>query len=310
MTRHITYLYPALLPAIVGAFTPSRQLHQSSSSGLNYQTFPADRQSDPANPSNAPNAVLKPEWVPMELISILASDKSMNVEDFISLYVDGEVYTSCDDEGDELHECDFFGMYLGPTKWLHLTSEAHNCIDQIHFKIWQDVWANPHSSVDVADKVSKKVLGYCKDVLQTQHQIATTPTKPLIKIKVIPASFGLEAFEDAIWEATQELLASSLSNDVADCDVQEAMTSFVVASPDLSDPILTEHGCKNCSPQAEFACDSFEAFVDTLHAKLETISRLESVSLNDVITVQAFHPLWDGKFPYPCVAVSIEQKAS
>lgn len=37
----------------------------------------------------------------------------MDVEEFITQYVDGEVYTSCDDEGDELHECDFFGMYLG-----------------------------------------------------------------------------------------------------------------------------------------------------------------------------------------------------
>jgi hypothetical protein len=49
----------------------------------------------------------------MELISILASEKSMDVEEFIIKNVDGEVYTSCDDDGDELHECDFFGMYLG-----------------------------------------------------------------------------------------------------------------------------------------------------------------------------------------------------
>jgi hypothetical protein len=50
-------------------------------------------------------------------------------------------------------------LFAGPTKWLHLTPAAHDNIDQIHFKIWQDVWKNPHSSVDVADQVSKKVLG-------------------------------------------------------------------------------------------------------------------------------------------------------
>ena len=107
MASH-TLLYLIILPAIIGAFTPSRQWHINS--GLNYQTFPTDSQPDPANSSNT---ALKPEWVPMELISILASETSMNVEDFISIYVDGEVYTSCDDEGDDLHECDFFGMYLG-----------------------------------------------------------------------------------------------------------------------------------------------------------------------------------------------------
>lgn len=47
---------------------------------------------------------------------------------------------------------------LGPTKWLHLTPSAHESVDQIHFTIWKDVWKNPHSSVDVADRVSKEVM--------------------------------------------------------------------------------------------------------------------------------------------------------
>lgn len=46
----------------------------------------------------------------------------------------------------------------GPTKWFHLTPAAHHQVDQIHFKIWQDAWENPHSSIDVADRVAKKVL--------------------------------------------------------------------------------------------------------------------------------------------------------
>jgi hypothetical protein len=109
----------------------------------------------------------------------------------------------------------------------------------------------------------------------------------------------LEGFEDAIWEATQELLSST---DEASADAQ-AMT-FVVASPDFSDPILAEHNCKTSSPQAEFASDSFKLFVDTLQDKLEMISELEDLPFDDAVSFRSFHPLWDEKFPYPCVAVS------
>lgn len=135
-----------------------------------------------------------------------------------------------------------------------------------------------------------------------------TSSKQAIRIKVIPASFGLEGFEDAVWEATQELLPYSLNGDTSTATSTQAMT-FVVASPDLSDPILTEEDCKSSSPQAEFASDSFQGFADTLQDKLIMFSKLEGVPLEEAVKVRAFHPMWDGKFPYPCVVVGVEGDA-
>jgi hypothetical protein len=234
----------------------------------------------------------------MELIELLASEQEMLTTEFVKAYVDGEAYTSCDDEGDGLHECDFFGQYLGPTKWLHLTPIAHESIDQVHFTIWQDTWKNPHASVDVADRVSREVLSYYNKYLQPKH---STSTEPKIRIKVIPASFGLEVFEDVVWEAVQEILPSyPLSHN----NVSANAITIVVASPDLSDPILNERkGCKTASPQAEFACDSFQSFAGVLQGKLEMLSKVDDVLTKDDLAIKAFHPIWREKSPYPCVAI-------
>lgn len=147
---------------------------------------------------------------------------------------------------------------------------------------------------------------YYNEAMQPEKQRVASSNQT-IRMKVIPASFGLEGFEDAIWEATQETLLSSLPNDVTPKDPKEAIT-FVVAAPDLSDPILTEQNCKDSSPQAEFASDSFKAFADTLQDKLEMFSELEDMPLDDALTVETFHPLWGGKFPYPCVAVATKER--
>eukprot|EP01083_Nonionella_stella_P195853 721048_1 len=108
---------------------------------------------------------IKPNWVPVELAELAAEDLQMTNEDFVQIYADIEAYTSCDDEGDDFHECDFFNNYLGPTKWLHLTPEAHRFIDEMHFCIWKDVWSHPHAAVDVADTVSKDVLRHYKEFM-------------------------------------------------------------------------------------------------------------------------------------------------
>ena len=96
----------------------------------------------------------------MELVELASEDLQMSHEEFIQHYADIEAYTSCDDEGDDFHECDFFKHYLGPTKWVHLTPEAKQEINDLHFSIWQDVWMYPHEAVDIADKVSKECLRY------------------------------------------------------------------------------------------------------------------------------------------------------
>eukprot|EP00571_Detonula_confervacea_P009416 CAMPEP_0172327102 /NCGR_PEP_ID=MMETSP1058-20130122/58632_1 /TAXON_ID=83371 /ORGANISM="Detonula confervacea, Strain CCMP 353" /LENGTH=305 /DNA_ID=CAMNT_0013044053 /DNA_START=383 /DNA_END=1301 /DNA_ORIENTATION=- len=270
-----------------------------------------------------------PHWVPMELVEIASEDLQINPKEFVQTYADIEAYTSCDDEGDDFHECDFFNNYLGPTKWLHLTPKAQQSIDEIHFRIWKDVWSHPRGAVDVADKVSKECLRYYKEFMlepRTSSSIECPVDKPLIRIKVVPASFGLEGFEDAVWEATDDLMQRSAvepsgteqhsSGEEYYC---KAIT-FVVAAPDLfTDPTLLEGN----SPQAEFEPDSFHEFASTLREKLVMFSKMEGVSLlDDDIQLTSFHPLWKmsdsdsgggvelggrkacTSFPYPCVAVS------
>ena len=144
-----------------------------------------------------------------------------------------------------------------------------------------------------------------------------------------PASFGLEGFEDAVWEATEDLLAISPtiknhapedhSNSVDDDedDYCKAIT-FVVAAPDLfTDPALLEGVPRALSPQAEFEPDKFQAFSSTLRGKIAMFSQVEGMPLNDTIELEAFHPLYrsDMKlrtssrpFPYPCISVSTKTK--
>jgi hypothetical protein len=105
-------LLPLLLPTLY-AFTPNHNSPRTTTK-LHYQTFDT-------NGGGASTA--KPAWVPMELIEILASDCEIPLGEFVTRYVDGEAYTSCDDEGDELHECDFFGQYLGTCLFLLIRLE-------------------------------------------------------------------------------------------------------------------------------------------------------------------------------------------
>jgi len=276
--------------------------------------------------SDAIDAV-KPRWVPWELAELAAEDMQISQEEFVKTFADVEAYTSCDDEADDFHECDFFGQYLGPTKWLHLTPEARASIDDIHFSIWRDVWSRPHGAVDLADKVSNECLRYYNEfMLEPRPSSIRCPTdRPLIRVKVVPASFGLEGFEDAVWEATEDLMERSVGmHEKAEPDAEggsrkegycRAIT-FVVAAPDLfADPTLAEGAS---SPQAEFEPDLFREFASALRGKLAMFSEAEGVPLDDAIRLTPYHPLWkagdaesDGTsacmpFPYPCVEVSTE----
>ena len=103
-------------------------------------------------------ALKKPHWVPQELAELAADDAGVSPEEFVRTHADVEAYTSCDDEGDDFHECDFMSQFLGPTKWLHLTKEARELMDDGHFMIWKDVWKNPHGAVELADKTDGRVV--------------------------------------------------------------------------------------------------------------------------------------------------------
>lgn len=149
---------------------------------------------------------------------------------------------------------------------------------------------------------------------------------PNIRVKVIPASFGLDGFEEAVWEATECMMmkkradtcthgqqshaAALKSSTVESC---QAIT-LVVAAPDLfTDPILLD----GISPQAEFESDRFRAFSTNLKKKLALMIKVDEGSvLNDDIHITTYHPLWQKgesreksttagqQFPYPCVAIS------
>ena len=152
--------------------------------------------------------------------------------------------------------------------------------------------------------------------------------KPSIRVKVVPASFGLETFEDVVWEALEDLMIEEEMNHSesgATTDKTECIAvTLVVAAADINDPILLAEGGKE-SPQAEFESDSFRAFSSTLREQLRAFSDIEDVPLIDEVELTSFHPLWknscaidgsgverkiagDCHFPYPAVAVSVSAR--
>mmetsp|Transcript_13637 Transcript_13637/g.29578 ORF Transcript_13637/g.29578 Transcript_13637/m.29578 type:complete len:340 (-) Transcript_13637:147-1166(-) len=304
--------------------------HQQQHSSLSYQTVAVD--------------ILRskrPSWVPLELIELAAADAQSPLSNFILRHTDMEAFTSCDDESDELHECDFFGQYLGPTKWVHLTSstDGDGCIEDVHFEIWKDSWRNPSAMVEVADRVGKEVIRYYEEFMlrerdadmmeksgesssfvsnvDTATTSSTTPSKQpqLVRVKVVPASFGIDGFEDVVWESTEEMIRTQQHYSSDDATPPPTTSSpnkaitFVVASPDLSDSTLLGKS----SPQMDFSSDKFKTFASSLEEKLNLFSTVEEgVDLSNIIELTSFHPLWRGgdegmmisSFPYPCVAVS------
>ena len=151
--------------------------------------------------------------------------------------------------------------------------------------------------------------------------------KPSIRVKVVPASFGLETFEDVIWEALEDLMIEEEKNHsesgAATDEIECRAVTFVVAAADINDPILAEGGKE--SPQAEFESDSFRAFSSTLREQLRAFSDIEDVPLIDEVELTSFHPLWknscaidgsgverkiagDCHFPYPAVALSVSAR--
>ena len=172
-------------------------------------------------------------------------------------------------------------------------------------------------------------------MIEPQSTCIKCPThRPLVKVKVVPASFGLEGFEDTIWRATEDLLELNEEEEAAASTTKHSASSsgannniddahckaitFVVAAPDLfTDPtLLNDEGddtvSPRLSPQAEFEPDTFRSFSSTLKERMTLFSKLEGVPLNDTIDLHSYHPLWrneDRFFPYPCVAVETKVDA-
>ena len=129
-------------------------------------------------------------------------------------------------------------------------------------------------------------------MLEPRTTINCPTDKPLVRVKVVPASFGLEGFEDAVWEATEDLMKHNfneegkpLSSTEGSC---EAIT-FIVAAPDL----FTDHinGGWITSGRVRTGAVS-ELFSSSLKEKLVIFSKEEGVPLDDTIRLASFHPLW------------------
>jgi len=114
-----------------------------------------------------------------------------------------------------------------------------------------------------------------------------------------------------VWEATEDLLTQTTEDDDESSPPRTTnkakkckTVTFIVAAPDLMDPILLE-GSGKASPQVE-------SEPDRLSEKLIEFSRIEGVSLMDKVELKSFHPLWkNGQesgeyFPYPSIAVSTD----
>ena len=293
------------------------------------------------------------------MAELAADDLRATAAEFARTRADAEAYTSCDDEGDAVHECDTFGDYLGPTKWLHLTAAAHAAIDRIHLQIWKDVWSRPHPAVDVADRVTQDCMRcecsclraalprrcrtsqftcilsryYHDFMLEPRTSATECPTdRPLVRVKVVPASYGLEGFEDALWEAAEDVLEHSRASwraapgGTPRARRGEGCTAitFVAAAPEaVAAAALTEGGGAIPAP-SEFEPEQFRGFAAATREKMELFSKAEGVPLSNAIELTPFHPVWtapDGTagrggvvlgggaartFPYPCVAVSTE----
>ena len=179
---------------------------------------------------------------------------------------------------------------------------------------------------------------YCKEFMiesrvssdECPNDDNNTSNPPIIRIKVIPASFGLDGFEETVWEAAESMMMKRLADTYTHGQLQhgasmpsptnqtcQAMITLVVAAPDLfTDPILLD----GISPQAEFESDRFRVFSSNLSEKLALVTKGEgAVVLNDDIHFTTYHPLWrmsepserrstisEKQFPYPCVAISMK----
>jgi hypothetical protein len=116
----------------------------------------------------------------MELAELASEDARMTPSEYVRTHADVEAYTSCDDEGDDLHECDAMSSYMGPTKWLHLTDEASGGVSDVHLSVWRDVWTRPRMAIELADRVSRECMR-CVRARRLAHLGAASPSSPPLR---------------------------------------------------------------------------------------------------------------------------------
>lgn len=258
-------------------------------------------------------------WITLETAQKCANDMHMTVEEFEYNYADVEAYTSCDDEGDGLHECAFIEDFFEPTKWIHLRPDIKEALGSsvVMTPSEDDVWSQPANLISLADQITTKTKAWCHSFIRPD-EAESMHTRESVRFKIVPASFGLEGVEDAIREAALELLQTD--------DATKFTGTFIVAAPDTVDTYTNseELDAKLEDEDKYFfsdviSLDAFWSFASDLESRLQEEARAyeasvgedwEDVPIGDYISIIPFHPNYNLQedveaytAPYPTVLI-------
>ena len=253
-------------------------------------------------------------WITFETAQRVAHDMHIPVEEFEYKYADVEAYTSCDDEGDGLHECAFIEDFFQPTKWIHLRPDIKEALGSSVAVTPSegDVWSQPANLISMADQIATRTKAWCHEFIRSEEKRET------VRFKIVPASFGLEGVEDTIREAALELLQAD--------DAAAFTGTLVVVAPDTVDAYANpEELAAKLEEEDEYffsdvvSFDAFWSFASDLEKRLhdealEYEARRnedwDELPLGDYVTLIPFHPNYNLQddveaytAPYPTVLI-------
>ena len=258
-------------------------------------------------------------WITLETAQKCASDMHMSVEEFEYMYADVEAFTSCDDEGDGLHECAFIEDFFEPTKWIHLRPDIKEALGSsvVMTPTEDDVWSQPANLISLADQITTKTKAWCHSFIRSDEG-DSIHTRDSVRFKIVPASFGLEGVEDTIREAALELLQAD--------DAEAFSGTFVVAAPDEVDAYENSNDLAAKREEEDeyffsdvIDLDAFWSFAADLESRLQGEARAYEASagedwgdipIGDYVSMIPFHPNYNLQedveaytAPYPTVLI-------
>jgi len=185
----------------------------------------------------------------MQHMAVVPSNK-METEFGNRYVVDAEAWTSCDNSENESNGCTLGpnGVFE-PTKWMHLREEHERIIQSptVTNKGKEEVMtqepllnlsyptststasdtAAAAAALSQADTVTKETMEWCDAFVSSELSAPvnaatasvpratsnrrTNRSKENVRVKVVPASFGLDCFENVVLEASKELLHNQKS---------------------------------------------------------------------------------------------------
>ena len=265
-------------------------------------------------------------WITLETAQKCAHDMHMSVEEFEYKYADVEAYTSCDDEGDGLHECAFIEDFFEPTKWIHLRPDIKEALGSsvVMTPSEDDVWSQPANLISLADQITTKTKAWCHSFIRPDES-ESMHTRESVRFKIVPASFGLEGVEDAIRVAALELLQAD--------DATTFTGTFVVAAPDTVDAYTNSEALDaKLEEEDEYffsdviSLDAFWSFASDLESRLQEEAMAyearagedwEDIPIGDYVSMIPFHPSYNLQedveaytAPYPTVLIVRKQSST